>query len=79
MTQAPEGVSMTIPDEIANGFAECFDSYAAYDLGTRLACEEADAMAALLAVFNRPDLAAAWLDAHAQGDDSGDKHFRQPA
>lgn len=67
---------MTIPDVIAHAFTDAFDGYCAYDVGTALNCGEADALADLLAALGAPNLADTWIDAHAQGDDEGDSHFR---
>ena len=67
---------MTIADEVATGFVAAFDGYVADDVGTSLNCGEVEALAALLEALGHPDLAQAWIDAHADGDDEGDFHYR---
>lgn len=66
---------MDIPRDIAANFAAAFDARAAADLAARLACSELDALAGLLTALGREDLAAAWIGAHAAGDDEGDDHY----
>ncbi|MGR6922578.1 hypothetical protein ACU635_50705 [[Actinomadura] parvosata] len=68
---------MTIADEIAAGFVTAFDYYCAHDVATTLNCGEVNALAELLAAMDEPDLAATWIDAHADGDDEGDMHYRE--
>jgi hypothetical protein len=70
---------MVIPDAIAADVADAFCVELAGEVATALACSEVTALAALLTALGRPDLAAAWIDAHAEGDDEGDEHHRQPA
>jgi hypothetical protein len=70
---------MIIPDAVAASFLETFDLYVANDIGTRLSCSEVNALADLLTALGRPDLASAWIEAHARGDDSGDANYRGEA
>ncbi|MDX3110153.1 hypothetical protein [Nonomuraea angiospora] len=65
---------MTIPDEVAADFVSAFDSYCAYDVAVRLNCGEVEALANLFTALGSPDLAATWIDAHAEDDDEGDLH-----
>jgi hypothetical protein len=67
---------MIIPDATAAWFADCFNRELADDIATKLTCWETGALADLLTALGRPDHAAVWLDAHADGDDEGDAHYR---
>ncbi|MGO2520395.1 MAG: hypothetical protein ACTH8F_09750 [Microbacterium sp.] len=57
-------------------FQDTWNADLATDLATKLTCREADAIADLLTATNRPDLAAAWIREHSDGDDEGDEHYR---
>lgn len=61
---------------VAADFASAFDGYVAGDVGTALNCGEVEALAALLTALGHPDLAATWIECHAEGDDEGDSHYR---
>ncbi|MDH2425766.1 hypothetical protein [Sphaerisporangium sp. TRM90804] len=69
---------MIIPDDIATRFTDAFDPLVAAEVAQSLTCSEVDALADLLTALGRPDLAAEWVDAHADQDDQGDAHYRQP-
>ncbi|YCK36015.1 hypothetical protein ACNF49_18585 [Actinomadura sp. ATCC 39365] len=48
------------------------------DVATALTCLKVETLSDLLAFPEHPDLAALWIEAHAEGDDFGDPHFRPP-
>ena len=59
-------------------FFDTFTGETAADLGCKLNCTEADALAQLMRAFDRDGLAAEWINAHSRADDEGDRHFRSP-
>ena len=64
-------------DETLENFAEVWgDPYLLDDIGTSLSCTEAEALAALLRELGKDGSAVSLIDAHAEGDDEGDEHFR---
>jgi hypothetical protein len=57
-------------------FAEVWsDFYLLSDIGEKLTCCEAEALAGVLRVLDHEDVADALLAAHAEGDDEGDDHY----
>ena len=46
------------------------------DQASGFTCDEAEAIAQMLAVIHEADTAEAFLSAHAAGDDEGDSHFQ---
>ncbi|MBO2461568.1 hypothetical protein [Actinomadura violacea] len=52
------------------------DGYLAHDIGTSLACTEAESLAELLTAAGLEDEAKNLIDWHADGDDAGDMHYR---
>ncbi|KQQ18692.1 hypothetical protein ASF48_17375 [Rathayibacter sp. Leaf299] len=58
-------------------FASVFSADTAADLGVRLNCAEADAIAGLLRAFGRHETADLWIAEHATADDEGDAHHTQ--
>lgn len=46
------------------------------DLGARLTCSEADALAGMLRALGHHERASTWINAHAEDDDCGDAHCR---
>lgn len=69
---------MTIPDALAHDFADSFNEHLAFDIATQLTCSEVEVLADLLTALECPGLATAWIDAHAEQDDPGDLHHRNP-
>lgn len=53
--------------------------YLADDTAANLRCQEAEAIAGLLAAFGDTAAAEYWLTVHAAGDDEGDEHYAEPA
>ncbi|PZG47454.1 hypothetical protein C1I98_13365 [Spongiactinospora gelatinilytica] len=70
---------MFIADEVAREFAEQFNGYCADEIAARLACSEVDALAALLTALGDEELAATWIEYHAEGDDEDEDHYRPPS
>ena len=65
-------------DAALEEFAQVWsDPYLYDDIGTALACREADALASVLRELGKPDAADALIEAHAEGDDEGDDHYRE--
>ncbi|MFB4273048.1 hypothetical protein [Nonomuraea sp. GTA35] len=58
-------------------FLDAWNGYLASDIGPRLACSEVEALADLIAEMGRPDLAAAWIEHHAENDEPDDQHYRR--
>ena len=57
-------------DAALEEFAQVWsDPYLYDDIGTALACREADALASVLRELGKPDAADALIEAHAEGDD----------
>lgn len=56
-------------------FQETWNVDLAAELATKLTCSEVNAIADLLITTDRPDLAAAWISEHSDGDDEGDEHY----
>lgn len=50
------------------------DSWLADELGTKLTCDEVEAVAGMLTACGRPEAAKSWIDSHAEGDECGDTH-----
>ncbi|MDG9703799.1 hypothetical protein [Streptomyces sp. DH37] len=72
--------TITIPADVAELFADTWgDQQLAYDIAGSLTCTEADVLAELLAALGAPDAADIWADAHADEDQPGDAHYREPA
>ncbi|RBQ21592.1 hypothetical protein DP939_02455 [Spongiactinospora rosea] len=69
---------MVIADDVAADFADAFGMYCSGDVATKLACSEVDALAAMLTAIGREDLAAVWIEDHAEDDEEGDAHYRPP-
>lgn len=69
---------MTIPETTAATFAGAFSQHLADEVATTLSCSEVEALAELLSALGRHDLGAAWIGAHAEQDDEGDMHYREP-
>jgi hypothetical protein len=58
------------------------DDMTAADIGPRLTCREADALAALLRATGSPlgsEAAQRWIDGHRVGDEAGDSHYEEGA
>lgn len=61
---------------VLDHFAEVWgDSMLLNDIGERLTCTEAEALAELLRAVKRPDAAESLIDAHSYGDEEGDLHY----
>jgi hypothetical protein len=53
------------------------DSFLAHDVGPKLTCIEAEALASLFTSFGRADVAERWIEGHAEGDDDeDDSHYK---
>lgn len=50
------------------------DSYTSCEQGPGFTCNEADALASVLAYSGHVEAAARWVLGHASGDDEGDQH-----
>lgn len=62
--------------EAAEAWARVWsDSWLGLQVGTKLTCVEAEAVATLLRATGREDAAAAFVDGHAEGDEYGDAHY----
>lgn len=48
------------------------------DLGPRLSCIEADALAGMLRALGESATADMWIKAHAEGDEECDDHYHSP-
>jgi len=51
----------------------------AADLAAQLSCGEVEALAGMLRAIGEPASADMWIEAHAEGDDEGDAHYRRGA
>lgn len=60
--------------DAVRAFQDIWTASLADDLATNLTCTEADALADLFAATGKPELAHAWISAHSEGDDQGDRH-----
>lgn len=65
----------TQQDALANFFEAWGDGYLANDLGEKLTCREADAIAELFSAFGKDKDAEQWIDSHSFSDDEGDEHW----
>jgi hypothetical protein len=61
--------------EVAEAVATLADPYTADDVGPRLTCTEAEALATVLRALGDPESAEVWLRGHAEGDEEGDDHY----
>jgi hypothetical protein len=50
------------------------DRNMSYEQGPNFTCNEADALASVLAYSGHAEAAARWVLGHASGDDDGDQH-----
>ncbi|MEO3852600.1 hypothetical protein ABGB09_34125 [Streptomyces sp. B8F3] len=66
-----------IASQLATDVVSTFTAEVAGDVARAMTCVEIDVFAELLEWLGDGDLASAWLDAHAQGDDEGDLHYRR--
>lgn len=75
--QPPAVATAPVPREAVDVFRKVWSrSDLAGDLGERLTCTEVEALAELLTALGAPEAAAVWLEAHADGDDPDDAHYR---
>jgi len=61
--------------EVAAALAIIGNVQTAHDIGPRLTCSEAEAMAIILRVLGNPEAAARWLDGHAVDDEADEMHY----
>ncbi|WP_181785675.1 hypothetical protein [Streptomyces phytophilus] len=66
-----------IDSRVATDFVSTFTGEVADDLARAMNCVEIDVLAEMLESLGAADLASVWLDAHAEGDEEGDLHYRR--
>jgi hypothetical protein len=72
--------TITIASETASHFLDVFaENLFAHDVAPRMTCVEAEAVISILRAVGGEDAATVWLDAHAEGDEEGDLHYRPAA
>jgi hypothetical protein len=68
-----------ISDTTAEDFLERFGRFGASlaeNIATGMTCCEIEAFAAVLADLGNAAAAQSWIDAHAEGDEPEDEHYR---
>lgn len=63
--------------EVAAALAIFGDRATAGDVGPKLTCSEAEALAIILRAVDAAEVADVWLDGHAMGDDEEDEHYQR--
>ncbi|MCY0933653.1 hypothetical protein [Streptomyces sp. H34-S4] len=75
---APAVIAEVVPENVTfalQNLADTFSFYVTAEAGEHFTCDEADAIALVLAVAGHREEAIAWLAGHAEGDKFGDLHF----
>lgn len=80
ITNQLQGASMKNVETVIYSFARFKktwgSSYLADDLATKLTCDEAESLAAMLNLIGDDSSAQMWLEKHSYGDDCDDQHCR---